>query len=602
MRWSRPCGREIRSCSFAEEEPFGGFARDAAATSAVVAGVSHPDPVVRRVSAEILGNISLPEARDALVRALEDEDPNVRTALLRSLAKSEATPAILEVLMCLQDEDPEVRQQAVESLRTLSGYPRGVIVQVYPLLHDPDPAVRASSCVTILEYGPHSEALDVLVEMTVSEDLAARLEAYRAIEHWHAPEAHDMVVAGLRDESPAVRRAAAVSLAKPDAEHCVAPLIEALADQDGSVREAAATALGQIGPTALAPTLEVLKDPGREAGALLALETIPLSDSAERLQSYARGRFERALHDHNHSQQVARVPTTPQVELLAESLNRRSHHWAINGLRAIGLIKNRIAVHEAVQNLESHDPNQRATALEILETIDYAPLVRPVLVLWEPLEDEVPENVDWLENLLGDEDPWIRACTVLVAGSLEEKSYRSRLTELARNDSDQDVRAAARNQIKIQGDDPVETLQTLSLMERILFLRRVPLFADLPPSDLKRVASIANESLFQDGETIVEQGESGEEMFIIVSGEVGVILQDEGGEQIEVVRRQEGEYVGEMSILSDEPRMATLKAIGEVRTLCIGQKAFQEILRERPETSLAVMRVLCVRLREQTMT
>jgi CRP-like cAMP-binding protein len=88
-------------------------------------------------------------------------------------------------------------------------------------------------------------------------------------------------------------------------------------------------------------------------------------------------------------------------------------------------------------------------------------------------------------------------------------------------------------------------------------------------------------------------------MYIIVSGEVRVVTGANGGDRIELARRKPGDYVGEMAIISQQPRMASLVAAGEVRTLCIGQKQFEGILRERPETSLAVMRVLCERLRER---
>jgi CRP-like cAMP-binding protein len=167
---------------------------------------------------------------------------------------------------------------------------------------------------------------------------------------------------------------------------------------------------------------------------------------------------------------------------------------------------------------------------------------------------------------------------------------------MAASDADEDGREAARMVLK--GAEPVETLQTLSVMERILFLRRVPLFLDLPPADLKRVASIARESLFSKGSVIASQGDQGEDMYIIVSGEVAVQVHDEQNRQEEVARRRAGEYVGEMAIISHEPRMATLVAVGEVRALCIGQQAFGRLLRERPQTSMAVMRVLCQRLRE----
>ena len=76
-------------------------------------------------------------------------------------------------------------------------------------------------------------------------------------------------------------------------------------------------------------------------------------------------------------------------------------------------------------------------------------------------------------------------------------------------------------------------------------------------------------------------------------------MHNDGDEESELAVRGAGEYVGEMAVISRKPRMARLVAVGDVRTLCIGQKQFEGILRERPETSLAVMRVLCDRLRER---
>jgi len=98
---------------------------------------------------------------------------------------------------------------------------------------------------------------------------------------------------------------------------------------------------------------------------------------------------------------------------------------------------------------------------------------------------------------------------------------------------------------------------------------------------------------------LVRQGDPGTEMYILVSGEVRVLVTSNGGEeQREIARRHSGDYVGEMSILSHEPRSASLVAEGTVRALCIHQKQFEGILRERPETSLALMRILCQRLKE----
>lgn len=145
----------------------------------------------------------------------------------------------------------------------------------------------------------------------------------------------------------------------------------------------------------------------------------------------------------------------------------------------------------------------------------------------------------------------------------------------------------------------METLPTLSMMERILFLRRVPMFADLSPADIKQVAAGMGEAVFSPGDLLAEQGQIGEEMYIIVSGEVRVLLTSEAQKPAgEVARRRSGDFVGEMAVISREPRFATLEADGTVRTLYLSQKQFESILRERPEIGLAVMRVLCQRLKQ----
>jgi CRP-like cAMP-binding protein len=135
-------------------------------------------------------------------------------------------------------------------------------------------------------------------------------------------------------------------------------------------------------------------------------------------------------------------------------------------------------------------------------------------------------------------------------------------------------------------------------MERIVFLRGVPLFAKLAPVEVKQVAAIAGERVYEDGETLGRQGDPGEEMYVIVAGQVRVMMTRADGTSVEAVRRTVGEYVGEMAILTQEPRIATLIAAGTVRVLTIDQRSFERILRERPETGLAVIRELCARLAE----
>lgn len=141
------------------------------------------------------------------------------------------------------------------------------------------------------------------------------------------------------------------------------------------------------------------------------------------------------------------------------------------------------------------------------------------------------------------------------------------------------------------------SVTALSVMERVLFLRKVPLFADLAPVDLERVARLAEDHGYADAEIIAAEGEIGEELHIVVEGTIRVVRDREPAQQ-ELARRTSGDVVGEMSIVTQEPRMATLIADGDVRTVTLGHREFESMLRERPSIALAVMRVLAHRVAE----
>ena len=133
---------------------------------------------------------------------------------------------------------------------------------------------------------------------------------------------------------------------------------------------------------------------------------------------------------------------------------------------------------------------------------------------------------------------------------------------------------------------------TVPLVDRVIFLRKVPLFAALPPQDLEPIAAVAEEYLFPEGEMLAAEGEPGDTMYVIVEGEVRVLGSD--GEELAV--RGPGDFIGEMAVILSRPRTASLLASSAVRVLELRKAAFEAILRERPETAIAMMHVLCERL------
>ena len=143
----------------------------------------------------------------------------------------------------------------------------------------------------------------------------------------------------------------------------------------------------------------------------------------------------------------------------------------------------------------------------------------------------------------------------------------------------------------------METMQTISTVERVLLLQEIPIFANLPPEDLERIAVIAREHWHPATSVIGRQGEAGNAMYVIVSGQVQIITESHGGTQV-LAERGPGEIIGEMAIIDPAPRAADMLTKSETRILSIDGDAFKSILRERPDVSLAVMQSLSRRIRE----
>jgi HEAT repeat protein len=539
-------------------DPFSLTRGDSSAVAVAVDALSDPDPNVRRLSAHILGEMDAPDASNALVHALDDEDADVRATAIASLrGVPSARPELLERLA---DPHARVRLAALEAIGSLQDEEASRAVR--PLLHDPDPITRARAAGVLFARGRDADAERTLLELADASDPEVRAAAFRAVKGMERPYAFDFALLGLRDPSAAVRAEALRALATIEPARAVDLLVESLVDDDVAVRAAVAEGLGSIGSAAVDPVVRSLFSPDRRHGALAALERLPLDGQGADVRRFAQQAVHSALESYRLGSAID-AGGDERLRLLKDSLLARADREAVIGLRAAALLGDRSAMTAALENISVTDPAQRANALEVIESVGDRDVVRPLLSMWEAAPSKASRD-DPLEQLRHDPDDWIRACADLVAGSDE-------------------------------GGSMTQTLTTLPLMERVLFLRKVPLFAELPPSDLQPIAAIAEEHSYADGETIAEQGDPGDAMHIIVSGEVAIVVA--GARTIAL--RSSGDVIGEMAVITSQPRMAGLVAKGPVRVLSIARRQFEAILRERPETSLAVMRVLCQRLAER---
>jgi CRP-like cAMP-binding protein len=123
-------------------------------------------------------------------------------------------------------------------------------------------------------------------------------------------------------------------------------------------------------------------------------------------------------------------------------------------------------------------------------------------------------------------------------------------------------------------------------------LRSSPFFAELPADAIEEILSVAEPASFDAGSTIVEEGDPGDGMYIVVGGTAEV---DVGGR---FHRLKAGEFFGEMALFTSSRRLATVKASEPVEALKIPAQQFRELLNRRPEIAIAMLAGVIQRLRE----
>jgi len=135
---------------------------------------------------------------------------------------------------------------------------------------------------------------------------------------------------------------------------------------------------------------------------------------------------------------------------------------------------------------------------------------------------------------------------------------------------------------------PVDTVQ---------LLRQVSIFAELPQDTLADLAKRVWHKEAEAGSVIVSQEEAGDQLFVIASGKVKVVLYGETGREIILSILRGGDFFGEMSLLDRQPRSANVVAVEDSLLLGLDRDAFQTHITSHPSTALAILAEMSRRLR-----
>ncbi len=593
---------------FASDQPaFAGLQGDAAAFDVVQRALNDPKPATRRLAAEIIGKMQNPSAIPELTLHLTDPAPEVRAAAIHSLGELRADSAIDTLVRYLDDPDDDVRLQTLIALSQFQPQASADILnKLSEKLDDVSFEVRKSAAVLLSQLGREGSALDRVQAWLRSEDGMHRRTALDALGqmniHLRGSLDPGLVLPALEDPSVEIRLAGCRALLSFQDEAATAALIMRLSDPQASVRETAAHVLRQRGDHSRLQVLALLESSDnytRDA----ALDALSPEDhkSSTPLRLTANAEIERLRDLRMQSASLSKITredaavSSRALALLNKVIQDQIGDSESRLVKIVGLIGDARTMELVRKSLAGSNAETRAAALEALETLGDKQLSGRIISIME--EEPVrmqPGAV--LGMIIQHGSRWQKALALQAVGELGLRELIHHLQD--HNSSGDDlIRQTSIHGLKEFGEAVMETLQTVSIMERVLLLRDVPIFAQLPPEDLERLALIAREQWYPAQTVLYRQGDPGDELCVIVNGHVRVI-NEAGVDQRILARRGPGDFVGEMAILDAQPRMATLITETEVRVLAIDGEAFKGILRERPSVSLAVLKSLSGRLRE----
>ena len=137
----------------------------------------------------------------------------------------------------------------------------------------------------------------------------------------------------------------------------------------------------------------------------------------------------------------------------------------------------------------------------------------------------------------------------------------------------------------------------MSMLSNLDLIRRVPLFSMLTNDQAQAIADSVVKRRFRRGEIVVEHGRKSNALFILLNGRARVLTSDSRGREVILAVLHPGDYVGEMSLIDNEPHSATVRAEVQTDMLILGRAEFARCLPENSSLSYAILRGLVSRLR-----
>jgi HEAT repeat protein len=622
------------------------------AAEAVASLLEHPDARVRATATSALGRLAGEKYADRFPPLLNDPDARVRSNAVEALTASRDPHLVDKLGPLLQDPSIRARVNTILTIAAIQG--TSSALEWMPVIQElarGDTQARSTATYALGRL-PLTQSEDLLCQLLKDPELEIRCEAAQALGRIGTPRVIPALVEALAGQAE-LRRHARKSLGKIVRRHGDDTLQQVARMAAEATRPEIRSELGDVlgrlkNPAALEPLMKLLKDPEWRVRwkVLKAFQRlarhITLPETARlALFDYAQdelGRFRESL---SFSRTLVPNPTDDSGRTLAQALEEDRMNIEERIFRMLGILCGHEQMRAIFRQLRSGDSRQRADALEALDSLAPKKIGREVLDLLEPApvakSAEPTPTGPALAALAHHAKPWMRACTAFYLGHHSQQDGSGLLRELVHDSVPMvqetalyegwkaygktwlpEVEGAAQSTLPIVrrcaqwieradadgvGGPPAQNPRgdpMLLTVEKVLFLKSAPVFAGLEGEELAALADIALEKDFATGDLLFEEGQLAHHLYVLVTGKVE-IYRKVGSREYPLAVLGPKECFGEMAILDDESRSASIRALEPTTVLKVDRESFRELIHERPQISFAIFKILSQRLRSKNL-
>jgi hypothetical protein len=555
---------------------------------------------------EMARELRLVQLADDIVRLVGHADSGVVARTLEVIRELAIKPDRVMLLEQLSRDQPVAVLRA--ALQLLADDPDPELFPLFSRFVRHDDLVVARLAVMWMRKAG-GEAATLRIHRELSDDLRSKDAARRAraaflLGGYGGSAALDLA-AMLEDSSLAVRLNAVESMGQIRSPEFIGPLVRAMGHAD--LAPAASRALACYGPPLVEALVGVLGEPPPHAAVQLRLfriiERFATNEACAFLMRYAEPGHGTVVRDGAVQSlwRMAREPDSPRpprpwlVARVVQDIERLNNLRNVATLtpgttvrhafflgevaalclqaeartfRLLGLLSSRAAMHRAFLYYRSGLQRVRSNAIELLDEHLTEPELKPFVGLVEQRADAAragpvgrmtaarPGQLSPDPQLLLAAEPWLKRIWVWAEGREEDKVAR----------------------------DPIDL---------VFLLKAVPLFSELSGEQMLPLADIVREVHIAQGEQVFAEGDPGDRLYVIVEGQADVVYAGSTRSSLKAK-----DCFGEMALLDQGPRSASVRAGTDLELLAIARDDFQELLDLHPALAREVIRVLTQRLRD----